>query len=122
MGLLRNKYYVIENKIDTSGIEYQMKRKNDIQEQQNVVINNTKDRVDISLREYEDLKNEIKAKTELLNKYDEFITELSKNIKQSPEILLKGKVLKSEFERVPYNMSNILYVVWEFKDGDLNEH
>ncbi len=121
MGLLRNKYYVIENKIDTSSIEYQMKRKNDIQEQQNVVINNTKDRVDISLREYEDLKNELKAKTELLNKYDAFITELAKNIKQSPEILLKGKVLKSEFERVPYNMSNNLYVVWEFKDGDLNE-
>ena len=122
MGLLRNKYYVIENKIDTSGIEYQMKRKNDIQEQQNIVINNTKDRVDISLREYESLKNELKAKIELLNKYDAFITELAKNIKQSPEILLKGKVIKSEFDRVPCSMRNILGVVWEFKDGDLNEH
>lgn len=119
MGILRDKYYVIENKIDTTRIDYELKRKNDIQEQQNVVINNTKDRVDISLREYENLKKELNVKTELLNKYDEFITKLAKNIKQSPEILLKGKVLKSEFERVPYTMSERLYIVWEFKDSDL---
>jgi len=117
MGLLKDTYNI--TKVDMSGVEYQMKRKNDIQEQQNIVINNTKDRVDISLREYEDLKNELKSKTELLNKYDEFIIELAKNIKQSPEILLKGKVVKSEFERVPYTMSERLYVVWEFEDRDL---
>ena len=117
MGLLKDTYNI--TKIDMSGIEYQMKRKNDIQEQQNIIINNTKDRVDISLREYEDLKNELKSKTELLNKYDEFITELAKSIKLSPEILLKGKVVKSEFERVPYTMGHNLYVVWEYKDRDL---
>jgi hypothetical protein len=117
MGLLKDTYNI--TKIDMSGIEYQMKRKNDIQKQQNIIINNTKDRVDISLREYEDLKNELKSKTELLNKYDEFITELAKSIKLSPEILLKGKVVKSEFERVPYTMSHNLYVVWEYKDRDL---
>lgn len=117
MGLLKDTYNI--TKIDMSGIEYQMKRKNEIQEQQNIIINNTKDRVDISLRKYEDLKTELKSKTELLNKYDEFITELAKNIKQSPEILLKGKVIKSEFERVPYTMSERLYVVWEFEDRDL---
>jgi hypothetical protein len=96
-----------------------MKRKNDIQKRQNIVINNTRDRVDISLTEYEELKNELKSKTELLNKYNEFIIELAKNIKQSPEILLNGKVVKSKFERVPYTMSNNLYVIWEFKDCDL---
>lgn len=117
MGLLKDTYNI--TKIDTSGIAYQMKRGNDIQEQQNIIINNTKDRVDISLREYEDLKAELKSKTELLNKYDEFIIELAKSIKQSPEILLKGKVVKSEFERVPYTMSYNLYVVWEFEDRDL---
>lgn len=120
MGLLRDKYYIVENKIDTSGIRYEMKRKNDIQEKQNTVINNTKDRVDISLKEYESLKSEIKAKTELLNKYDEFITGLTKSIKQSPELLLKGKVVKSEFERVPCTMRNNLFVVWEFSDYDLD--
>ncbi len=120
MGLLRDKYYIVENKIDTSGIRYEMKRKNDIQEKQNTVINNTKDRVDISLKEYESLKSEIKAKTELLNKYDEFITGLAKSIKQSPELLLKGKVVKSEFERVPCTMRNNLFVVWEFSDYDLD--
>jgi len=117
MGILKDTYNI--TKIDMSGVEYQMRRKNDIQEQQNIVINNTKDRVDISLREYEELKNELKSKTELLNKYKEFISELAKSIKQSPEILLKGKVIKSEFERVPYTMSQNLYVVWEFEDRDL---
>ncbi len=114
MGLLRDTYNI--TKIDMSGIEYQMKRKNDIQEQQNFVINDTKNRVDISLREYEDLKKELKAKTELLKKYDDFISNLAQNIQQSPEILLKGKVVKSSLERVSYKRNYNLYVVWEFDD------
>lgn len=117
MGILKDTYNI--TKIDMSGVEYQMKRKNDIQEHQNIVINNTKDRVDISLREYEELKNELKEKTELLKKYDEFISELAINIKQSPEILLKGKVVKSGFEKKPYTMNYNLYIVWEFESRDL---
>lgn len=119
MGILKDTYNITN--ITTSGIEYQMRRANDIEEKQNSIINNTKDRVDISLREYEELKNEIKAKTELLKLYDEFITDLAKNIKQSPSILLKGKVVKSEFERVPYSLGDRLYVVWEFEDKDLDK-
>lgn len=119
MGILKDTYNITN--IDTSGIEFQIKRANDIEEKQNSIINNTKDRVDISLREYEELKNEIKAKTELLKQYDEFITDLAKSIKQSPSILLKGKVVKSEFERVPYSLGNRLYVVWEFEDKDLDK-
>lgn len=61
MGLLRDTYIVNKiNKIDTSGIEYQMKRKNDLQEKQNIILNQTKDRVDISLIEYETLKEDLK--------------------------------------------------------------
>ena len=116
MVLLRDTYNI--TKIDMSGIEYQMRRQNDIQEQQNIVINNTKDRVDISLTEYEKLKTELKTKTELLNKYTEFIKELAKNIKQSPKILLKGKVVKSEFKMDPYTLTHKLYVVWEFEDNE----
>lgn len=82
-------------------------------------INDTKNRVDISLREYEELKTELKEKTELLKKYDEFISDLAENIQQRPEILLKGKVVKSEIERLPYKMSYNLYVVFEFEDRDL---
>lgn len=117
MGLLKDTYNITN--IDTSGIESQMRRANDIEEKQNSIINNTKDRVDISLREYEELRNEIKAKTGLLKQYEEFIIELAKSIKQNPYILLKGKVVKSEFERVPYSLGNRLYVVWEFEDKDL---
>lgn len=121
MGLLRDKYYIFENKIDTSGIEYEMRRRNNIQEEQNKAINNMKDRVDISLREYEILKNKVKEQEELIEKYHEFVTELGKKIKQSPEILMKGKVVKSEYERVPMTMNNRLYVVWEFEDNKIGE-
>ena len=117
MGLLKDTYNI--TKIDMSGIEYQMERKNDIQERQNIVINNTRDRVDISLNEYESLKAELKTKTELLNSYTKFITDLAKNIKQNPEILLKGKIITSEFVRMPYTMNNRLLVIWEFEVKDL---
>ena len=117
MGLLKDTYNI--TKIDMSGIEYQMKRKNDIQERQNIVINNTRDRVDISLNEYESLKAELKTKTELLNSYTKFITDLAKSIKQNPEILLKGEIITSEFVRMPYTMNNRLLVVWEFEVKDL---
>ena len=117
MGLLKDTYNI--TKIDMSGIEYQMKRKNDIQERQNIAINNTRDRVDISLNEYESLKAELKTKTELLNSYTKFITDLAKSIKQNPEILLKGEIITSEFVRMLYTMNNRLLVIWEFEVKDL---
>ena len=117
MGLLKDTYNI--TKIDMSGIEYQMKRKNDIQERQNIAINNTRDRVDISLNEYESLKAELKTKTELLNSYTKFITDLAKSIKQNPEILLRGEIITSEFVRMLYTMNNRLLVIWEFEVKDL---
>lgn len=117
MGLLRDTYIV--NKIDTSGIEYQMKRKNDLQEKQNIILNQTKDRVDISLIEYETLKEDLKKTKEELDFYRNFYNDLAIKIKQYPEILLNSKVVKSEIERVPRTMNSRLYVVWEIEDRDL---
>ena len=117
MGLLRDTYII--NKTDTSGIEHQMRRKNDIEEKQNAILNITKDRVDISLNEYETLKNDLKETKELLNKYQSFIHDLSKSIKQNPEILLNSKVVKSELERTSLIDGYNLYVIWEIQNKDL---
>lgn len=115
MRLLRDTYVI--NKIDTSGIEYQMRRKNDIQEKQNAILNDTKDRVDISLNEYESLKSELKRTTKLLECYQKSYNELGKQLKISPEILLRSKVIKCEVERVPLTLKNNLYVVFELEEG-----
>lgn len=117
MGLLRDTYVV--NRIDISKIGYEMKRKNDIQEAQNIVLNNTRDRVDISLIEYETLKEDLKTTKEELEIYKKFHNDLAIKIKQCPEILLNSRVVKSEIERVPMTMSNNLYVVWEIEDREL---
>lgn len=118
MGILRDTYIV--NKINTTGIEYQMRRKNDIQEQQNLILNNTKDRVDISLKEYESLKEELKKTKSILLAHENFLKDLALTIKQEPDVLLKSKVVKSEFERKPMTNSYNLYVLWEIKAEDLD--
>lgn len=116
MGLLRDTY-IINQKTDTSIIEAQLRKHNDIQEEQNKIVNNTRDRVNISLKEYEELKEDLYRTKQLLNSYEEFVRDLAKGIKHSPEILLKAKVIKSEMERVPYKMNNYnIYVVWEIDD------
>lgn len=120
MGILRDTYNI--TKVDMSGVEYQMKRKNDIQEQQNKVINNTKDRVDISLKEYENLKKELELKTKKLNKYEEFVSDLANNIKIRPDVLLKGKAVDNYIERSPHDFSYNLYVEWKFEDRDFIEN
>ena len=119
MGLLRDTY--ITNKIDTSGIEYQMKRKNDIQERQNIVLNNQRNRVDISLTEYECLKRELENSKNMLEVYQKCFQELGKHLRISPEVLLKAKVVKSEVERVQSSFSNYLHVIFELKDSAINE-
>lgn len=120
MGILRDTYINIPApKTDLSLIEYELRRISDIKEQQYETIKNTRDRVDISLNEYESLKAELKTKTELLNSYTKFITDLAKSIKQNPEILLKGKIITSEFVRMPYTMNNRVLVIWELEAKDL---
>ena len=117
MGLLRDTYII--NKTDTSGIEYQIRRKNDIEEKQNAILNITKDRVDISLNEYETLKNDLEKTKMLLSRYENFIKDLAKSIRQNPEILLNSKVVKSELEKTPLIDGYNLYVIWEIQNKDL---
>ena len=117
MGILKDTYNI--TKVNMAGIEREMKRKNDIEEKQNLLLNISRDRVDISLNEYERLKSQVKKQEELINNYSRFFSDLGRMIKQSPDILLKGEVIKSEYERVSSTMSSRLYVVFEYKDGDL---
>lgn len=113
MGLLRDKYYISTTKIDTSRIAREMERKNDIEEEQNEILNKTRDRVDISLNEYENLKEELKNIKELLGTYQNFINDLGIKIQADPNRLLDYKLVKSEIERNPMTMSNYLYLVFE---------
>lgn len=119
MGLLRSTY--ITNKIDTSGIEYQMKRKNDIQERQNIVLNNQRNRVDISLTEYECLKRELENSKNMLEVYQKFYNDLGKKIKVNPEALLKYKLVHNEVERSHLKNTYELRLIFEIEDKDLLE-
>ena len=119
MGLLRNKYYINTTNIDTTKIAEEMERKNDIEEKQNEILNKTRDRVDVSLNEYENIKKELKDTKGLLESYQNFINDLAIKIQANPESLLKYKLVKSETERKPMTMSNYLYLVFEICDKDL---
>lgn len=119
MGLLRNKYYISTTNIDTTKIAKEMERKNDIEEKQNEILNKTRDRVDVSLNEYENIKKELKDTKELLESYQNFINSLATKIQVNPESLLQYKLVKSETERKPLTMSNYLYLVFEICDKDL---
>lgn len=119
MGILRNKYYISTTNIDTTEIAREMERKNDIEEKQNEILNKTRDRVDVSLYEYENIKKELKDTKELLESYERFINSLARKIQANPENLLQYKLVKSETERKPMTMSNYLYLIFEIKDKDL---
>lgn len=119
MGLLRDKYYISTTNIDTTEIAKEMERKNDIEEKQNEILNKTRDRVDVSLNEYENIKKELKDTKELLGSYQNFINDLATKIQANPERLLQYKLVKSETERKPLTMSNYLYLVFEICDKDL---
>lgn len=112
MGLLRDTYNITE--VDMSGIEREMSRKNDIEEQYNKETLATKDRVDISLREYEELKD----KAELVRKVDWFFYKLERCTGVSKEVLLKVENLNSILTEDIPTRKFMLHVTFEFKRDD----
>lgn len=114
MGLLRDTYITFKN--DPSGqyaIADQMKQKNKIEQEQMILLKNTRDRVDISLQKYEKLKTDLQDANCLINDYQAFIRELAKAIKCDPHVLLKSKIVYNKLERQPQYMNFVLYIGFE---------
>lgn len=113
MGLLRDTYNITE--VDMSGVEREMRRKNNIQEAQNKAINETKDRVDISLKEYKELQE----KAELLRKWDNFAYMVERCTGLNSKKFLKGRVIRADFDENYCNNTKMTAIVLEFKPEDL---
>lgn len=116
MGLLRDTYNITE--INTSGVICQMARQNDILEEGNKLKKQdlqTKDRVDISLKEYKELQE----KAELLRKWDNFAYMVERCTGLNSEKFLKGRVIRADFDENYCNHTQMTAIVLEFKPEDL---
>lgn len=116
MGILRDTYII--NKTDTSNISYEMSRKNDIEEKQNEIDNNTRDRVNISLKEYEKLKTDLQDANCIINDYQALYHNLGKTIKCDPKILLSSKIIHNSIEKNPMTRKRNLYIGFELEEVD----
>lgn len=113
MGILKDTYIV--NKTDNSSIVNELKRKNDIEQEYLLLSEQTKDRVNISLNEYEKLKDKLKDTTDSLKCYENFIVNLSKKLMIDPELLLKSNIKENRVSRNIMTMKDELYVIFELE-------
>lgn len=112
MGILRDTYII--NKTDNSGVEYEMKKRNDILKQE---LEN-KNRVDISLQEYTKMVEENKSLKEIKVIHERFLKELGNKLQIDSDVLLKSKNLKVEVSKNHFRMSNIYHIQFEVEDRD----
>ncbi len=113
MGILRDTYII--NKNDNTSLINELKRKNDIEQEYLLLSEQTKDRVNISLSEYENLKNKLKNTIDSLNCYENFIDDLSKKLMIVPELLLKSNIIENKVRRNVLTMKDELYVIFELE-------
>lgn len=118
MGIFKDTYYVNENVIDNSGIEKELKRQNDIKEKDIL----TKDRTNISLIKYEEMKETIKQQEEKILQYERFYNTiceyiiLPNNTNMTPDKLVKGVLRDYYIEKNPATLDYNLYIVWNYED------
>lgn len=104
-------------KIDVTGIERQMKKQNKIAEKYNALELKARDRVDITLEEYSQMKKNIANMSEELRYYSNFINELSIKIKLDPQILLNAEIKEVETMRSPLSYKTSLGIIFELPDN-----
>lgn len=117
MGIFKDTYIV--NKIDTKRIEYELNRKNELLKEKNEIEKTTKNRVDISLNEYEKLKEENKNQKQLIEEYQKFITDLGKKIHIAPDALLKYKLIENDLSENILHQTYNLHLIFEINKSDL---
>lgn len=117
MGILRDTY-IINNKTDTGPVSYEMSRKNDIEEKRLKIENDTKDRVNISLREYEKLKTELQDANCIINDYQAFYHNLGKTIHCDPKVILTSKIRDVNINKNPLTMKYDLCILLELEEVD----
>ena len=118
MGIFKDTYYVNENVIDNSGIEKELNRQNDIKEKDVL----TKDRTNISLMKYEEMKETIKQQEEQILQYERFYNTICRHIilpnntTMKPDTLVKGVLKNYYIEKKPETLSYDLCIVWNYED------
>lgn len=120
MGILKDTYIV--NHIDTTP----MYARNIILNEQNKILKENaekdikaRDRVNITLEEYERLKKENKDIKELLNIYQEFYTKFGKMLHLEPKKILNSKLVKVERRNSMESLNDLLHIVFEINPEEV---
>lgn len=113
MGILRNTYIINKTELDLSKFNRKIKDLNDTMKENSEKEIAARNRVDISLEEYESMKEEIKRLKEYNQHYGEFVTKLGVKLKRDPKILLEAELLDVEVQRNPERYNSILRVTFE---------
>lgn len=113
MGILKDTYIVNETKVDLAPLTRKIEKFTNTMEENNRKEINARNRVDISLDEYETMKEKIKELDNELNDYRKFVAELGRKINMDPKILLDSKILDVEVQRNPMNFNNIIRIIFE---------
>lgn len=119
MGLLRDTYIINNDKSGQDAIAKQIEQKNEIAKEQLIFLKNSRDRVDISLQEYQKLKKDLQEANCIINEYQEFVHQLAKAVNGDPRILLKSKIVYNSFEKQPQFMNAILYIGFEIEQCNM---
>lgn len=113
MGILKDTYIINETKLDMSKFNRKIQDLNDTMNENCEKEIAARNRVDISLEEYETMKEKIKELDNDLNCYRSFVSELGKKMNIDPKILLDSKILDVEVQRNPMNFNNIIRIIFE---------
>lgn len=119
MGILRDTYIINKTKMDLTNFNREIRHLNKTMKENCEKEIAAKNRVNISLEEYESMKEEIKSLKEEIKSNARFVKELGMKIKRDPNILFNSEILDVEIQRNPERYSTILRVAFEIKNEDM---
>lgn len=121
MSILKDTYNITNYKVDTNSLASQISKYNDILEKQNTIENETKDRVDISLKEYESLKKKLNKIEDELNIYKYFVKTLADGLNLNPKVLLNCKLIDCRISKIPMINKTDIEILYQTSESDINK-
>lgn len=116
MGILKSTYIINDN--SSEAINRQNSIISELKEtieKQNNIANKTRNRANISLSEYENLKKDLEKSKNILNLYENFYHNLGKKLKMDPHKLLDLDLVDIKIFRNPVTLKTIIDIEFEMK-------